>query len=340
MAYIETHQSMPTHRKTLRLARLLHMDRFAVVGRLVALWGWALDNAQDGVILKVDSDILADIMGWEADPADLCAALVTAGFLDEAEERYAIHDWWEYAGKLIEKRRADAERKRQERARAGQPKSVQRTSVGHPVDVAGNVPYPTLPNPTEPESSLSNEIVSKERERGDPLARTRAVAREKASPQKVAQKPEPTPATIPKPINPLWDVLVEVFWPPTTKDERSLFGKVVKELREIGATPDDIRERVKQHQRTQSHWDLTPKALVTHWSQLGSTANNGKNGTGSGSNGHYGTDQRPPEAETAEETEERRRLKAERDAIADKYAPVVQRGAIRRIPADVSSGVR
>ena len=53
MAYIETHQSLLTHRKTLRLGRLLGMDRFCVCGRLMALWCWALDNAPDaGVVVS------------------------------------------------------------------------------------------------------------------------------------------------------------------------------------------------------------------------------------------------------------------------------------------------
>lgn len=36
--FIQVQQSLVTHRKTLRLARLLSLDRYAVIGRLVALW--------------------------------------------------------------------------------------------------------------------------------------------------------------------------------------------------------------------------------------------------------------------------------------------------------------
>jgi hypothetical protein len=134
MAYIEAHQSLFTHRKTLRLGRLLGMDRFCVVGRLIALWCWALDNAPDGVVAVADSDILADVMGWQSDrePAELCEALVAAGFFEHAAADdgtvtgtasssgfYVLHDWYQYAGKLIEKRKSDAERKRRERSGTG-----------------------------------------------------------------------------------------------------------------------------------------------------------------------------------------------------------------------------
>jgi hypothetical protein len=38
MAFVESHQSLLTHRKTLRLGRRLDIDKVAVAGRLVALW--------------------------------------------------------------------------------------------------------------------------------------------------------------------------------------------------------------------------------------------------------------------------------------------------------------
>lgn len=157
MAYIETHQALLTHRKTLRLSRLIGIDRWGVAGRLMALWSWALDNAPDGAIAHEDSDILADVMGWDGEPSELCHALVTAGFLDQHANHYAIHDWMDYAGRLIEKRKSDAERKRQARASSGHTPPVQRTSGGHPADGAGTLPNPTLPNPTRERENVPAE---------------------------------------------------------------------------------------------------------------------------------------------------------------------------------------
>lgn len=101
MAYIESHQSLPTHRKTLRLWRLLGMDRFCVVGRLMALWWWALDNAQEGYIAASDADILADVMGWSGEVSALCDALVASHFMElvkvNGEDTFIIHDWFDYA---------------------------------------------------------------------------------------------------------------------------------------------------------------------------------------------------------------------------------------------------
>ncbi len=116
MSYVQVDQGLVTHRKTLRLARLLGESRYAVVGRLVALWSWCLDSALTGELRDVDADILADVMGWDAScgsggsggkPADLFEALITAGFLDlDDHGRLRLHNWDLRMGPLI-KRRAD-----------------------------------------------------------------------------------------------------------------------------------------------------------------------------------------------------------------------------------------
>ena len=99
MAFIQVQQSLVSHRKTLRLARLMGVDRHAAMGRLVALWLWCLDNAPDGVLSDdVDDKMLADVMGWTeemGEPFDLVEALHTAGFIAfaEAGERWRLVGW-------------------------------------------------------------------------------------------------------------------------------------------------------------------------------------------------------------------------------------------------------
>lgn len=147
---------------------------------------------------------------------------------------------------------------------------------------------------------------------GEPLARTRTPSPHVKEPKPATEKPTPPKKSAnrpaePKPraTNPLWDVLEETFYKPATKDERTLFGKIVHDLKEIGATPDDVRARVRQHAKTQSHWSLTPRALVTHWSELGALC--------AGSNGN-GTTESARRAALARETaleDERARVAAE-----------------------------
>lgn len=92
-------QSLITDRKTLRLARLLGIDRYAVVGRLVALWAWCLENAPDGRLTDdVDAEMLAEVMGWDASlgtPDKLLEEMLAVGFLDvdPQDGTISIHSW-------------------------------------------------------------------------------------------------------------------------------------------------------------------------------------------------------------------------------------------------------
>jgi hypothetical protein len=98
MFLIQVQQSLISHRKSLRLARLLNVDRYAAIGRLIALWLWCLDNAPDGVLSDdVDDKMLADVMGWPAEMGDsfeLVDALHAAGYIasanDETDKRWLL----------------------------------------------------------------------------------------------------------------------------------------------------------------------------------------------------------------------------------------------------------
>lgn len=161
MAWLESHQTLANHPKTLKLARLLNVPRVTAVGHLHFLWWWALDYAQDGNLSKFDELDVAVAADWQGEPAVFVEGLKRAGFLDESGD---IHDWNEYAGRLVERRRADAERKRSARA-----KDVHRTSGGHPEDGARNT---TVPNTTEPKPNQSRveENVPREPEQSPPQA--------------------------------------------------------------------------------------------------------------------------------------------------------------------------
>lgn len=162
MAWIEVHQSLMTHRKTMRLCRLLKMDNFAVCGRLQALWCWALDNAPDGVIAWADLESLPGVMGWKGEPQKLIDALLESGFVDrsDGESGLLIHDWDDYAGKLIDHRKANADRQRAWRERRkSDTEDDSNTSrnanitVTSPSRNGATVPNRTQPNTTVPSNS-------------------------------------------------------------------------------------------------------------------------------------------------------------------------------------------
>lgn len=148
MVWIESHQEIAQHPKTRRLARYLGVSIPDAIGRLHLLWWWAMNYAEDGDLSGFDPEELADATLWEGDGAALKDALIRSGFLDENGH---IHDWDDYAGKLIDRRKANADRMRAARAsttsiegnaRATHVRRTQRARVG--------LPYPTVPDHTLP----------------------------------------------------------------------------------------------------------------------------------------------------------------------------------------------
>ena len=166
MAWIESHQSLKDHPKTKRAARKLGIGVPALIGHLHCLWWWALEYAPDGNLAGFDAEDIAEAALWDGEPARFVTALMECGpgdhvgFLDTDEDgNLLVHDWQDYAGKLIERRRSDAARKRGERVSEGAPLDVQRTSDGPPQDGAQTayVPYRTQPtNTTVPNRTVQN----------------------------------------------------------------------------------------------------------------------------------------------------------------------------------------
>src|SRR3990167_7774095 len=114
MAWIESHQSLATHRKTMALEAALGIDTPQAVGHLHLLWWWALDNAPDGDLSNVVDAVIARGAQWRGKAGDFVAALTASGFLDEGQRQ--IHDWNDYAGRLVAQREKNRERMRAQRA--------------------------------------------------------------------------------------------------------------------------------------------------------------------------------------------------------------------------------
>jgi len=144
MAWIESHQSLGQHPKTIRLADLLKVHVPEAVGLLHFFWWWALDYAPNGLVAAADKPVVARACLWHRKPDDLWSALVAAGFVEDlGPEMLKIHDWMDYAGRLIEQRAANAARMKAKRAA-----HVQRTSGTR---TGATVPDPTGPNRTGPD---------------------------------------------------------------------------------------------------------------------------------------------------------------------------------------------
>lgn len=160
MAWIELHQTIWTHRKTLVLAAELGIEPDLAVARVMRLWCWSLDNCPDGDLSALPPAVLAAGANWTGDPEALVDALLRAGFLDRQDERLLLHDWWEYAGRLIERRREDALRKRAARTRATSPPRMAATPRAAPSSADASPPSAPPPVAVSPPSALPPVAVS------------------------------------------------------------------------------------------------------------------------------------------------------------------------------------
>ena len=117
MAWIESHDELPTHPKTAKLARRIGTSKPAAVGHLHFLWWWCITHRPDGWLRDMDGDDIADAAGWEGDADVFVEGLSAAGWLDFDAEvgDYFVHDWWDGAGKTIKRRKFATTRQRKAR---------------------------------------------------------------------------------------------------------------------------------------------------------------------------------------------------------------------------------
>jgi len=89
---------------------------------------------------------------------------------------------------------------------------------------------------------------------------------------RTGREPEGEPvAAAPRKTDELWDTMLSVCGiDPTTltRTARGQINKALKELREIGATPADLKAKAVAYRKTWPGMSLTPTALVKHWAQL------------------------------------------------------------------------
>lgn len=145
--WIELHADVYWHPKTVKAANVLTRgDCDKMVGHLGRLWTWALDHAPEGDLTHLDARQIANAAGWRGNAKVFVATLLEVRFLDAGP---TIHEWHDYAGQLIDRRRADAKRKRAERAASkGRPlDGPQDAQQDSPRDIRTHrtQPYPTGP---------------------------------------------------------------------------------------------------------------------------------------------------------------------------------------------------
>ena len=118
--WIESHQNLRNHPKTIELAAELNLKQHCVIGHLHCMWWWALDYAPDGDLTAFSDRVIAYAAEYEGKPEVFVNALIKSGFLEEYDGNIYIHDWADYsAGRLkaAEKKEKDKENNRERQRR-------------------------------------------------------------------------------------------------------------------------------------------------------------------------------------------------------------------------------
>jgi len=226
MSWIESHAAVARHPKTHALMRALQVNKREAIGLLQMLWWWALDFAPEGCLGAYTPADVADAVEWDADAERLVEALVSCRWLDrDADGALHIHDWDEYAGRLIDRRRQNAERKR--KARASTPPRATNASGGRPPDATSDESQrPALPDHTG--------------------AAAAAPVPDPTGPDRTG--PAAVAAVAPATACPEAEAIVEAFYEQLGVEPHGLTRSVLKrelaigrQLAEAGATADEAR---------------------------------------------------------------------------------------------------
>lgn len=150
MAWIEAHDNLPDHPKTMAAAFALGIDQDTMAGKLLRLWTWAISYRESGFFAEYEIALIAEKMRWNKSPKKLIDALLApppgfrAGYLEKVEGGYRLHDWNDYAGKLIARRAKDRARKSAGNPEEALPENQKKPdefaeiSAGIPQEIHGN----------------------------------------------------------------------------------------------------------------------------------------------------------------------------------------------------------
>lgn len=113
MAWIESHQTLERHPKTLNLASQMQWELDTAIGKLHRFWWWCVDYVPDGDLRRFTDAQLALAVGVDlarakafVDAMINCGGISAdgkplSGFI-ERQPYFRVHDWWDYFGTFLQ----------------------------------------------------------------------------------------------------------------------------------------------------------------------------------------------------------------------------------------------
>lgn len=160
MAWIELHDNIWEHHKTVRVCDELAINDVQLVGHLVSLWQFAMRNAPDtGNLEPWDDCGIARAARWSGSAESFCNALRNAKLLDG----YKIHDWDEFTLHFKSSRQRIERKRELVRERVKNYRQKRCKAIGNaPVTLsnADTKPNQTIPNLTKPKQTIPPDFES------------------------------------------------------------------------------------------------------------------------------------------------------------------------------------
>lgn len=242
MPWIKSDEALASHPKLTLIASDLGISKVEALGYLHLMWYWVLKFCDDGNITKY-IDIFPTEIGWKGDSDLFIDTLVNRGFIDKTKHgKYTIHDWLDYSGKYFEKK--EANRLRVEKHRQNKANS---SITSHYTDI------------TEPLQEHYGNALEENR-----IEENRV---EKNNSGLATQDEEVIDSNRDLVFETLATVCGYDWKGVMTKDERGRLNKAVKQLKEIGATPDDITIRAENFVLSYG-FNPAPQSITSLYSKL------------------------------------------------------------------------
>jgi len=240
MPWIKSDEALASHPKLTLIASDLGISKVEALGYLHLMWYWVLKFCDDGNITKY-IDIFPTEIGWKGDSDLFIETLIKRVFIDKSKtNKYTIHDWLDYSGKYFEKK--EANRLRVEKHRQNKENS---SVTSHYTDV-------TEPLQEHYGNALEENRVEENRVEENNIG--------------LAKQDEESSNR-----DMLFETLAEVCgydWKGVmTKDERGRLNKAVKQLKDIGAKPEDIQLRAQNFVLSYG-FNPAPQSITSLYSKL------------------------------------------------------------------------
>lgn len=102
MSWIESHQALERHPKTLKLTTEMGWSVDTAIGKLHRFWWWCVDYAENGDLSKYNDQVIGGGVGLTGeDSKKFVDAMITAAWIDRSPY-LRVHDWWTYIGRFLQ----------------------------------------------------------------------------------------------------------------------------------------------------------------------------------------------------------------------------------------------